>query len=130
MTSDALRTAGTRVVTAACVTMAIGVGLGAFGAHGLAGRLSPDLFAIYDTAVQYHLVHGLAALAAGLLAQGGGRRAHVAGWMFLAGVAVFSGSLYVLAVTGVRWLGAVTPIGGVLWIVAWLLLATSHRTRV
>lgn len=129
MTSDDLHNAGTRVVTAACVVMALGVAIGAFGAHGLQERVTPDLLAIYETGVRYHLVHGLAAILSGIVARSGARRAHTAGWLFLAGILLFSGSLYVLAVTGVRWLGAITPIGGVLWIVAWLLLAFATGTR-
>lgn len=118
------------LVAAAAVAMAAGVGLGAFGAHGLRDRLAPDMLAIYQTGVLYHLVHGLAALLASLLAATlNGRRARAAGWLFVVGIALFSGSLYLLAVTGTRWLGAVTPLGGVVWIVAWLMLATSANGR-
>lgn len=129
MTSEVTSNAGARaLVRAACVAMALGVGLGAFGAHGLRDRLAPDLLAIYETGVRYHLVHGLAALVAAL-APGGldPRRSRRAGWGFVLGIGLFSGSLYVLALTGVRWLGAVTPLGGVTWIAAWLLLAAAYR---
>lgn len=129
MTSEVTTDAGARpLVRVACLAMALGVGLGAFGAHGLRDRLAPDLLAVYETGVRYHLVHGLAALIAAL-APGGldPRRSRRAGWGFVLGIALFSGSLYVLALTGVRWLGAVTPLGGVTWIAAWLLLAAASR---
>jgi uncharacterized membrane protein YgdD (TMEM256/DUF423 family) len=83
--------------------------LGAFGAHALRGKLAADLLAIYQTAVQYHFWHAL-----GLLA---------IGWLMLAGILVFSGSLYLLALTGARWMGAVTPIGGTAFIASWTLFA-------
>jgi uncharacterized membrane protein YgdD (TMEM256/DUF423 family) len=100
------------------------VALGAFGAHALRARLAPDLQAVWQTAVQYHAWHALALLAVGLLLlvrpdAGAG----VAGWLFVAGIALFSGSLYALALTGVRGLGAVTPVGGVAFLAGWLALA-------
>jgi uncharacterized membrane protein YgdD (TMEM256/DUF423 family) len=101
-----------------------GVALGAFGAHALRQRLTPDLLTVYSTGVLYHLVHTLAALAVAVLA---GQRASTsltaAGWLFVAGVVVFSGSLYALALTGVRSLGAVTPLGGLLFLAGWATLA-------
>jgi uncharacterized membrane protein YgdD (TMEM256/DUF423 family) len=110
--------------------MAAGVAAGAFGAHALRDRLTPDLLAVYQTGVSYHLVHGLGALLAALIAPtSGGRRARIAGWLFVAGTVVFSGSLYVLALTGIRWLGAITPIGGVSWIAGWVLLAWAMGRR-
>lgn len=119
-----------RLTAAAAVAMAAGVGLGAFGAHGLRDRLPTDLLAVYQTGVLYHLVHGLGALLAAVLAASPcGRRARAAGWVFLIGIVLFSGSLYVLAVTGVRWLGAITPLGGAAWILGWLLLAASALPR-
>ena len=126
MTPD--RASARLLLASASVSMAAAVVLGAFGAHALRDRLAPDVLAVYQTGVLYHLVHGLAALVAGVLgsARAGGR-ARTAGWLFLAGIVLFSGSLYVLAVTGVRGLGAVTPLGGVTWIVGWLLLATWGR---
>lgn len=128
MTRDPHRAQG--LLMAACLLMATGVGLGAFGAHGLRARLAPDLLAIYETGVSYHLVHGLAACVAALLARTGpGRRAATAGWLFIAGIVVFSGSLYMLALTGTRWLGAITPLGGVAWIAGWLLLAWAGLAR-
>ncbi len=107
--------------------MAAGVILGAFGAHGLKSRITPDLLAVYQTGVEYHMYHGLGVILIALLAyqfpQASGLL--VAGWIMVAGVVVFSGSLYVLALTGIRALGAITPLGGVAFIVAWLLAAWS-----
>ncbi|HEY9397474.1 MAG TPA: DUF423 domain-containing protein [Burkholderiales bacterium] len=101
--------------------------LGAFGAHALRGRLAPDMLTVYQTAVQYHFWHALALLAVGMLMY------HLpasvplrwSGALMAIGIVLFSGSLYLLAVTGVRVLGAITPLGGVTWIIAWALLAWS-----
>lgn len=98
----------------------LAVALGAFGAHGLKDRLTPDMLAIYQTAVLYHLVHAVALLGVGILAERAPSTALTgAGIAFTAGVLVFSGSLYALAVTGVRILGAVTPFGGLAFLVGW-----------
>lgn len=101
--------------------------LGAFGAHALRGRLSPEMAAIYHTAEQYQFIHSLALLAIGLLAlqlpESGTLR--WAGWSMVAGIVLFSGSLYALAVTGVRVLGIITPFGGTAFIVGWVLLAIA-----
>lgn len=107
--------------------MALGVALGAFGAHGLRSRLSPDLLAVYETGVRYHLVHGLALLVTAWLAGRDPRGARLAGVLFALGILLFSGSLYLLALTGVRGWGAVTPLGGLAWIAAWGLLAWRAR---
>jgi len=104
---------------------AAGVALGAFGAHALKARLAPDLLAVWQTAVQYHLWHALALVAIGAVAIHLPASAPLrwAGWLMVAGIALFSGSLYVLALSGVRWLGAVTPFGGVAFIAGWMLLS-------
>ncbi len=106
---------------------ALVVALGAFGAHGLKSRLSPEMIAVYQTGVTYHFYHTLALLAVGLLALHTPHSAWVkgAGWLFLAGIFLFSGSLYALSLTGVRWLGTITPIGGTAFIIGWLLLAVG-----
>ena len=104
----------------------IGVALGAFGAHGLRTRVPVEMLEIWHTAVEYQLVHALGLLAVGLVLThlaGAVGIAATAGWLMLAGIIIFSGSLYVLVLTGARWLGAVTPFGGVLFLLAWLLLA-------
>ncbi|MES1950336.1 hypothetical protein S4A8_05733 [Salinisphaera sp. S4-8] len=102
----------------------LGVLLGAFGAHALADRLTADMQAIWHTAVQYQFYHALALLGVGLLARQGVGSAgtSVATICFVLGTLVFSGSLYLLAFSGLRWLGAITPIGGVLLIVGWAAL--------
>lgn len=104
----------------------LGVALGAFGAHALKARLGAELLAAWETAVQYQLWHALAALAAALFAMvqtGASRWFLAAGWLFVAGAVVFSGSLYLMALTGVRALGAVTPVGGLLMLAGWGALA-------
>ena len=103
----------------------LGVGLGAFGAHGLRSRLSPDMLAIFETGVRYQMYHALALLAvAAIIARAGGARLLVAaGWCFAAGIVLFSGSLYALALTGVSILGAVTPFGGLAFLAGWACLA-------
>jgi uncharacterized membrane protein YgdD (TMEM256/DUF423 family) len=104
---------------------AAGVALGAFGAHALRARLPPEMLAIYQTGVQYHLWHALGLVAIGIVAihLPGSAPLKWAGWLMLAGIVLFSGSLYVLAATGTRWLGAITPFGGAAFIAAWLALA-------
>jgi uncharacterized membrane protein YgdD (TMEM256/DUF423 family) len=107
---------------------AAGVALGAFGAHALKARLSADMLAAWNTAVQYHFWHALALVAIGIvIAVGlpGSTALRWAGWLMVAGILLFSGSLYALALSGVRSLGAVTPFGGVAWIAAWVLLAVA-----
>jgi uncharacterized membrane protein YgdD (TMEM256/DUF423 family) len=99
--------------------------LGAFGAHELRGKLTPDLLAIYQTGVQYHFWHALGLLAIGIVATYLPASAPLkwAGWLMLTGIVISSGSLYLLAITGVRWLGAITPIGGTAFIASWALFA-------
>jgi len=95
---------------------------GAFGAHGLRDRLAPDLLAVFETAARYEMYHALALVLVGLIAPRV-PAAVPAGWCFVAGTLIFSGSLYALALTGQRWLGAITPFGGVAFIAGWALLA-------
>ena len=114
-----LRTAG--------VLGALAVVAGAFGAHGLETRLSEEMLEIYEVAVRYHMYHAIALLA---VAAGAGnlwrsKWARPACWAFIAGIAVFSGTLYALALTEMRWLGAITPIGGVALIAGWVLVACA-----
>jgi uncharacterized membrane protein YgdD (TMEM256/DUF423 family) len=97
------------------ILMALGVGLGAFGAHDLRGRLDEYLMGVYEKAVFYHFVHAVGMLIAA--------RFPLVCWLLLTGILFFSGSLYLLAVTGNRMMGAITPIGGVCFIAAWLVLA-------
>lgn len=110
---------------AAAVSGLLAVVLGAFGAHGLRERLPADMLAIYQTGVQYHFYHtlGLFGVAVLLLQWRTSQLLRWSGNLFIVGLIIFSGSLYLLAATGVRWLGAITPIGGVAFIASWLLLA-------
>jgi uncharacterized membrane protein YgdD (TMEM256/DUF423 family) len=104
----------------------VAVGAGAFGAHGLKARLSPDLLAVFETAARYQMFHALALLAAAwAIGRWTGRAAVAAGWCFVGGTLIFSGSLYLLALSGVRAFGAITPVGGVLLLAGWLLLALA-----
>ena len=105
-----------------------GVGLGAFGAHALAARLGPGV-TTWETGVQYHLVHAVALLGVALLAPGR-PLLRAAGWLLGGGVLLFSGSLYLLALDGPRWLGPVTPLGGLSFLVAWglVIVAALRRT--
>jgi uncharacterized membrane protein YgdD (TMEM256/DUF423 family) len=104
----------------------LGVALGAFGAHGLREKLTAlGTSATYQTAVQYHMYHALALLALGLLPVS--RAATVAGWSFLVGALLFSGSLYALSLSGVKALGMITPLGGVAFLVGWAALAVAAR---
>lgn len=103
----------------------LAVALGAFGAHALKTKLTPDLLAVWHTAVQYQFYHVLALLAVVLLmVQEGAENTalKVAGVAFVVGMLVFSGSLYVLCLSGMRWLGAITPLGGTAFLVGWLAL--------
>lgn len=104
---------------------AAGVILGAFGAHALRSRLEPRDLEIFETAVRYQMYHAFAMLAAAWLLSRDAPWASCAAWAFLAGTIIFSGSLYLLVATGQRWLGAVTPVGGVVLIAGWLLLALA-----
>ncbi len=102
----------------------LGVALGAFGAHALRDRLSPEDLAIFETGVRYQMYHGLALFAVAWAAsRWPGTAVNAAGWMFIVGVLIFSGSLYALVLTDTRWLGAITPLGGVALILGWALLA-------
>lgn len=104
----------------------LSVALGAFGAHGLQGRLSPADMAIFETAVRYQFFHALALMVPALrMERTRNGFLELAAWSFLAGIVLFSGSLYVLVGSGQRWLGAVTPLGGVSFIVGWCALAWS-----
>lgn len=107
---------------------ALGVAFGAFGAHALQSRVEPRMLEIWETAVRYQMYHVFALFAAAwIIGQTHTQTslATAAGWLFLAGVLIFSGSLYVMVFTGMRWLGAITPIGGTALIIGWVCLAIA-----
>lgn len=109
----------------------LGVAAGAFGAHGLKDRLAPEMLALWETAARYQLVHALALVAVALVGArvrpAGKRLTWLAAWLFTLGIVIFSGSLYALALTGVKALGAITPFGGVAFLTGWLALGFSAR---
>lgn len=110
-----------KLVALGALNALISVAAGAFGAHGLEDRLDARSLEIFETAARYQMYHALAMVVCGVLAT----RATAAGWTFQIGIVIFSGSLYALALTGVKGLGAITPIGGLAFLVGWALLAWS-----
>jgi uncharacterized membrane protein YgdD (TMEM256/DUF423 family) len=115
-------------IRVAAVLGAIAVVLGAFGAHGLRDRVAAESLASWRTAVEYHLLHAIVLLALALHADATGRALGASPWLFTAGIALFSGSIYLLVLTPWRWLGPVTPIGGLLLIAGWISLLASVRS--
>ena len=114
-----------------CWLAFFGVAVGAFGAHALAARLTPELMSVYQVGVQYHLIHALGVFAVGLLLRDSNvtRPCVIAGWLMAGGVLLFSGSLYLLAVFELRAIARVTPFGGILLLCAWALLAVAVGRR-
>jgi uncharacterized membrane protein YgdD (TMEM256/DUF423 family) len=105
----------------------ISVAAGAFGAHALDHVLDADMLAVYNTAVDYQFFHSIGLIVIGALHKISPRHCHlVSAWAMLAGIAIFSGSLYILSTTGIKWLGMITPIGGVSLLAAWLTLALGY----
>jgi uncharacterized membrane protein YgdD (TMEM256/DUF423 family) len=106
------------------VSAFIGVAAGAFGAHGLKHRLDADLMAVFEVGVRYQMYHAFALIAtAWAISRWPGSLANGAGYLFILGTVLFSGSLYLLSLSGIRWLGAITPLGGLAWLAAWVCLA-------
>jgi len=106
------------------VAAGLAVGLGAFGAHGLRDKVEPRMLEVFETGARYHMYHALALLAVGWAAtRWSSAWLNTSGWLFVAGIVIFSGSLYVMALSGARWLGAITPIGGIAFIAGWACLA-------
>jgi uncharacterized membrane protein YgdD (TMEM256/DUF423 family) len=121
--------------TTGALSAGIAVALGAFGAHTLRSTIAPEMLAVFETGVRYQFYHAAGMIAtgiAGLVLGGAPRRFLFAGWAFLAGSVIFSGSLYLIALSGTTSVGAITPIGGLLFIAGWLLLANAivHRRAV
>ena len=115
-----------QLIIVAALTMLVGVGAGAFGAHGLKRMITPDMLSIWHTAVLYQLIHGLGMLLIAVLgARLGSPLLTLSGSVMFAGILIFSGSLYVLVLTGTRWLGAITPIGGAAFLIAWAMVAIA-----
>jgi len=106
------------------------VAFGAFGAHGLKQKLSVDMLAVYQTGVQYHFYHSLGLIVVGLVLLHFPKSRYIllSGWLMLAGIVLFSTSLYALSLTEIRALGAITPFGGIAFLSAWLLLAYGVKT--
>jgi uncharacterized membrane protein YgdD (TMEM256/DUF423 family) len=111
-------------VALGAISALVAVAAGAFGAHALRDRLAPDMLSVFEVGARYHMYHALALLvAAWAVGRWPGGAAMAAGWLFVAGTVIFSGSLYLLALTGQRWLGAITPLGGLAFILGWVALA-------
>jgi len=107
-----------------------GVAVGAFGAHGLRSALSVEMLEVYETGVRYQMYHGLALLALAWAAnRSDSRWFRAAGWLFVSGTLIFSGTLYALAISGIGWLGAITPLGGLCLISGWVCLAVGSARR-
>ncbi|MEZ7942926.1 MAG: DUF423 domain-containing protein [Halioglobus sp.] len=114
-------------ITLASLSGMLAVVFGAFGAHALKGKLDDQALKVFETAVQYHFYHTFALLVVGVIALNQPQTVLLksSGWLFVIGILVFSGSLYLLSLTGVRWLGAITPLGGLALIAGWACLAAT-----
>jgi uncharacterized membrane protein YgdD (TMEM256/DUF423 family) len=125
------------IVALGAVLGGLAVAVGAFGAHGLQGRVSPEMLTVFEVGVRYQMYHALALVLLGLFAGRGPSPAPIevppgvgpAVWLFVAGMVLFSGSLYALVLTGTRWLGAITPIGGVTFLAGWAMFARAALLR-
>jgi len=117
-------------ITAGAIGGFLSVGFGAFGAHAIKAAISPELMAVYQTAVDYQFFHSLGLILIGLIfQQQQNKLIIISGWLMIAGILIFSGSLYILSLSGIRWLGAITPVGGTAFIAAWLLLAIGSLKK-
>jgi len=112
------------------IFMALAVGIGAFGAHGLKNLLSKEMLSIYHTGVEYQFYHALGLFAVAFIANFiEDKKIKFAGYFMIFGIILFSGSLYALSILNIKWIGAITPIGGTFFIIAWVLLAISLAKR-
>lgn len=109
------------------IAMALAVALGAFGSHGLKKMLTKEMLDIFETGVRYHFYHAIGLLVVGLITHYLPDSALLkwSGWLMASGILIFSGSLYILATSGIRWLGAITPLGGLCFIASWILLTIA-----
>ncbi|NYT59170.1 DUF423 domain-containing protein [Alcaligenaceae bacterium] len=115
-----------QLIIVAALTLLVGVGAGAFGAHGLKRMITPDMLSVWQTAVLYQLIHGLGMLViAALGTRMGTPLLSLSGSVMFAGILIFSGSLYTLVLTNTKWLGAITPIGGLAFLIAWAMVAIA-----
>ena len=115
-------------VTVGALSGLLAVAAGAFGAHALRERLSPEYLAVFETAARYQMYHALALIASDWAStRWPGPLIQWSGWLFIIGTVLFSGSLYALALSGIRWLGAITPLGGLAFMAGWLCLALSAK---
>ncbi|WP_248930418.1 DUF423 domain-containing protein [Paenibacillus hamazuiensis] len=114
-----------RFIGLGSINACLAVALGAFGAHGLKGTITPDMLDVFKTGVQYHMMHALGLLAIGIVSGKLGGKAALAGWLLFAGIVLFSGSLYALSLSGIGILGAITPLGGVAFLAGWIMLAVA-----
>jgi uncharacterized membrane protein YgdD (TMEM256/DUF423 family) len=112
---------------AGAVGMTLAVAFGAFGAHGLKSKLTKEMLAFFETGVQYHFYHAIGLLIIGLIAHylPDSSMLEWSGWLMIFGILIFSGSLYILSISGIRWMGAITPIGGLCFIASWLFIALA-----
>lgn len=118
------------IIGLGAISAFIAVAAGAFGAHSLKQVLGADMLAVYNTGVDYQLFHSIGLIMIGALEKSSSRHCHsIAAWAMLAGIIIFSGSLYVLSITGTRWLGMITPVGGLSFLAAWLVLALCYLTH-
>jgi uncharacterized membrane protein YgdD (TMEM256/DUF423 family) len=116
------------ILTIAAISGLLAVALGAFGAHALKKMISPEMLEVYKTGVQYQFYHTFALLAVGVLMQfNTSKSLKWSGYLFVVGILLFSGSLYVMTITGIKGLGIITPFGGTVWIAAWFLLMVHCR---
>ncbi|GGN92140.1 DUF423 domain-containing protein [Saccharibacillus kuerlensis] len=120
-----------KIAVTACIMAMIAVGLGAFGSHILGAKIGEESMKTFQTGIQYHFVHALAMLIAaiGIGVWGESRQLIWAAWLFLAGILMFSGSLYLLSTTGLRIFGPITPLGGAAFIAGWILFALGAGRR-
>ena len=114
-------------LTLGSISAAAAVTMGAFGAHFLKTKISEDMLSVFQTAVQYHFYHSLGLLIVGLLTiyLKSDKYLEIAGWMMFIGIMLFSGSLYILSITGTRWIGIITPFGGIAFIISWVFVAVA-----
>ncbi|NIK80289.1 uncharacterized membrane protein YgdD (TMEM256/DUF423 family) [Paenibacillus castaneae] len=114
-------------VTLGCIFMVLAVGIGAFGAHALKSRITPDKLKVYEVGVQYHIAHALGLILIGLLVNQypDAQIIVTAGWFLVAGIILFSGSLYVLSIAKARFLGPITPLGGLSFMIGWALVVVG-----